>query len=257
MKLLKRTQNITPPSYKNDYLTTLINSLNDVVFIINNEHQIEFINACWETLTGRSVATTINHYFTDFVHPEDINKWQTSLHDFQAGEVRVIWLRVLSDDKTLRWCEIRIQPMQAESVYPLSATLCDITPQVRHEQTQQADHRSLKSLVNRLPAMLYRSRNNKSWSLEYVSEGCQTITGYNVDTLLNQPQITLGSLIHEDDADHVWEHVQIALQTQDQFDLDYRLYRADGSLINVKDKGIGLYTDSGLVLGVEGIIFQV
>ena len=90
--------------------------------------------------------------------------------------------------------------------------------------------------------------------MEYVSEGCKAITGYSAENLLNQSQICLGSMIHTDDAQYVWDAVQTALQLNEPFDLKYRLTQKNGSQISVRDKGCGLYTDSNVVLGVEGII---
>jgi PAS domain-containing protein len=64
-------------------------------------------------------------------------------------------------------------------------------------------------------------------------------------------------MIHPDDAEYVWEQVQQALQEQTTFDLEYRLTQANGQQITVCDKGRGLYSESGMILGVEGIIFQI
>jgi len=175
----------------------------------------------------------------------------------RADSKEVIWLRLIAANGELRWCEMLLQAMETNTLYPLSATLYDITPKVRSDQVRHASHRSLQSLVDRLPAMLYRARNNISWSMEYVSEGCELITGYSAEIMLNQSQVSLGAMIHPEDAAYVWEQVQVALENQTAFNIQYRLTRADGQQILVQDKGRGLYSESGMVLGVEGIIFQV
>lgn len=238
------------------HLWELVNSLQDVVIAVDRKHHILTINPCWEKITGISVDDTLGQPLTNFLHPEDINGYVQLIKQLHPGKSELIWFRLLHDSGEIRWCEMRIQSIYPDKLYPLSATLCDITPQVRNEQVREANHRSLQSLVNRLPAMLYRSRNNISWTMEYVSDGCSLLTGYKPEELLNQSQTNLGSLIHPDDADSVWEKVQIALQTQQSFDIDYRLKRKDGSQIRVKDKGRGLFSASGMVLGVEGIILQ-
>jgi len=63
-------------------------------------------------------------------------------------------------------------------------------------------------------------------------------------------------MIHTEDAKYVWELVQVALEQHTTFNIQYRLTRANGQEIVVLDKGRGLYSDSGMVLGVEGIIFR-
>lgn len=256
MKLLKWPQKAVSETPSQVQMQQLLNSISDVVMVINQAGQIAFINTCWHDITGFTVTDSLQQTFADFLHPEDRSSWHQLLNSVQHHSREIIWLRLITANHEVRWCEIRLQPMQADKIFPLSVTLCDITPQVREEKLRDAGHRSLQSLVNRLPAMLYRARNNKSWTMEYVSSGCELITGYSADKLLNQSQICLGSLIHDDDAAYVWDQVQQALQMQTTFDLLYRVTKADGQQITVQDKGRGLYSDSGMILGVEGIILQ-
>lgn len=237
-------------------LWSVLNSLGDVVLVLDQQLRITLINQSWNTITQVPVADTLNQPLTDFIHPEDLPSWQNTLKTLQDQGSALIWFRLLCADGDIRWCEMRLQPVDKHNAYPLSATLCDITPQVRNEQVKEAGYRSLQSLVNRLPAMLYRSRNNESWSMEYVNNGCEALTGYSPEALLNQSQVCLGTMIHPKDRDYVWEHVQIALQMHTGFDLHYRLIQASGREIRVRDKGQGLYSDSDMVLGVEGIILQ-
>ncbi|MDO6513535.1 MULTISPECIES: PAS domain-containing protein [unclassified Neptuniibacter] len=236
---------------------TLFNSLGDVVMIIDQNHRISLVNTCWEKITGVAASSSHNLLFTDFLHPEDVKIWNDIIRKvFNSHGSELVWFRIISADGNIHWCEMRVQQLRPNEHYPLSATLCDITPQIRNEQIRNASHRSLQSLVNRLPAMLYRSRNNTSWSMEYVSSGCKELTGLSSEELINQPQISYGELIHEEDAGYVWNQVQFCLQTQQVFELQYRLNQANGKCITVKEKGRGLYSESGMILGVEGFVFQ-
>lgn len=256
MSILKWPRRTSLPPASDQQLWQLLNSLGDVVIALDKAQHIVMLNACWQTVTGVCVAESLNRPLAQFIHPEDRPNWNQLIESMTPDKGELIWFRLLHNSGEIRWCEMRIQSMNQDSLYPLSATLCDITPQVRQEQVREASHRSLQSLVNRLPAMLYRSRNNISWTMEYVSDGCELLTGYPSENLLNQSQICLGSLIHPDDADFVWEEVQIALQLNKPFDIQYRLTQKSGKEIRVRDKGRGLYTDSNVVLGVEGIILQ-
>jgi len=238
-------------------LNQLLNSLSDVVMMLDDQHQVMMINQFWYDITGISLEQTQGRSFADFLHPEDIPNWTQLLQNMRSDSKEVIWFRLISASGELRWCEMRLQSVEKHSLYPLSATLCDITPQVRNEQVRHASYRSLQSLVDRLPAMLYRARNNISWSMEYISEGCELITGYSAENMLNQPQVSLGAMIHADDAEFVWDQVQIALENQTSFNIQYRLTQLNGKEILVQDKGRGLYSESGMILGVEGILLQV
>ena len=223
MTILKWSRRNMQQQASEQQLWQLFNSLNDVVIVFDNKQRILMVNQCWENITGIAVADALDRPLSDFMHPEDIPNWTQLPKKMGRESNEIIWFRLLHKSGEIRWCEMRVQPMQNNSLYPLSATLCDITPQVRNEQAREASHRSLQSLVNRLPAMLYRARNNTHWTMEYVSDGCELLTGYAAESLLNQSQISLGSMIHPDDADYVWEDVQVALQMNKSFDLHYRL----------------------------------
>lgn len=232
----------------------LLNSLSHAIFALDKEARIVAVNDYWTCLSGIPKSQTLRQPLAHFIHPEDINCLNQALLNVTAQISEQMCLRVLHKGGEIRWCELRMQSIKADSRYPLTAALFDITPQFRREQIKEATHRSLLSLTNRMPAMLYRARNNRSWTMEYVSEGCQLITGYPAQSLLNHADVSLGELILQEDASQVWTDVQKALQQHRSFDLSYRIRQKSGDVIRVRDKGHGLYSASGVVLGVEGII---
>ena len=124
---------------------------------------------------------------------------------------------------------------------------------IKQEYLEFAQQRSLRDLLSRLPVMLYRSRNDRDWTMEYVSCACTTITGYTAESLLNTP--LYGQIIHQDDTEQVWSQVQYAIHHKSLFHLSYRIVRADQKILQVQEIGQGLYSDSDMVLGVEGVIF--
>jgi PAS domain S-box-containing protein len=247
----------SPTTEESPPLFQLLNSLNDVVLVLNEQSQIEFINSCWLTVSGFTLTKTLNRPFSNFLHPEDLPNWNQLIQRLRPSSKETLWIRIITSDNDIRWCELRIQTMATDSIFPLSATLCDITPQMRHDQSQQAHFRSLQSLVDRMPAMIYRARNNTSWTMEYVSNGCERVLGITADKLVNKTDITVGSMIHPDDVTEVWDNVQHAIKTHSLFNLSYRITRPNGEQVTVQDKGHGIYSESGMILGVEGILFEI
>lgn len=237
-------------------LATLFDSLEDVVLRIQHGDRLDYVNRCWTGLTGISKEQSLRRTLTSFFHPEDVHIWQQTLSDIaESRQSQLIWLRVIGPDEEIRWCEMRLQSMHQATLYPLSATLCDITPQVRADQVRNASHRSLSGLVSTIPAMIYRSRNNLSWTMEYISEGCEQVTGYKAEELMDQPQLSYGSMIEPQDAGDVWRQVQDAVSNHTTFELKYRICDAAGKRKTVLEKGQGIYSESGNVLGVQGVIF--
>ncbi len=239
-------------------LSLLLESLEDVVVRIAENDRLDYVNGCWTRLTGTSREESLKRALTSFVHPEDMEIWKKAKRVIaENGSGQLIWLRLISADDDVHWCEIRLQPMTGGNLYPMSATVCDITPQVRTDQVRNASLRSLKGLVNDIPVMIYRARNNLSWTMEYVSDGCEEVTGYRAEQLINQPQLSYGSLIDPEDAGAVWRQVQEAIESHSVFEIRYRITDAAGKSRMVIDKGRGIYSDNGNVLGVQGVIFDI
>ncbi len=116
---------------------------------------------------------------------------------------------------------------------------------------------SVAGLINDLPVLIYRGDNARTWYMDYVSEGCLQLTGYSAEYLTRDPAHSFGSLILAEYADYVWYCVQCALLKHEPFQLRYRICCADGRIKEVCETGIGVYSPSGEVLGVEGAIFEV
>lgn len=112
----------------------------------------------------------------------------------------------------------------------------------------------LGNLLDDLPLMIYRCRNDPHWSMAYVSAGCLELTGYSATQLLGSRRLSYNSLIHPADRNRVWLAVQRGLQEGRPFSVDYRLLCADGSERLVQERGCGIYSDSGEVLELEGVV---
>lgn len=239
-------------------LEQVVNSLKDAVILVGKNNQLQYANPYWFSLTRTPPNKLNNVKIIDFIHPEDQASWLEATQEINTRvESKLIWLRIISAEGQLYWCEIRLQSVFSNQTFPISATLCDITPQVRSDQIKEARYRSLKGLVDRIPTMIYRSRNNLDWTMEYVTEGCFELTGFPPEKLLNNAEFSYGSLIHEDDKEFVWVSVQKAFEGNRCFEISYRLRHASGHFVKVHEKGCALYSDTGQILGIEGFIFSI
>ena len=115
----------------------------------------------------------------------------------------------------------------------------------------------LGGLLDELPGLIYRGDNNPRWSMQFVSAGCLQLTGYPAEYLTRTSEHSYGSLILAEYADYIWYCVQCALLQHEPYQLSYRIRCSDGQIKDVWEKGVGVYSADGEVLGVEGAIFEV
>lgn len=93
------------------------------------------------------------------------------------------------------------------------------------------------TLLSNLPGMAYRCKNDADWSMLFVSEGCLELTGYTAAELTGAQAIPYEQIIHPADRRYVRQQVDTALQTGEQFEMEYRIVAKDGTEKWVWERG--------------------
>ena len=101
-----------------------------------------------------------------------------------------------------------------------------------HESTRQ-----IKNLMDNLPGIAYRCKNDQDWTMEFISAGCRQLTGYDCEDLLFNKKLSFSDLIHPDDRQMVSQDIQKANTEKRQFQLEYRIITADNQLKWVWEQG--------------------
>ncbi|HEU4653331.1 MAG TPA: EAL domain-containing protein [Steroidobacteraceae bacterium] len=114
--------------------------------------------------------------------------------------------------------------------------------------------RMLRSLLSNLDGMIYRCRDDAQWSMEFISEGCRRLTGYDPDDFLLNNRVSYESITHPADRKRVRDDIELAVRNRNQFDCEYRILHACGETRWVWERGSGVYDEHGELLAVEGII---
>lgn len=100
--------------------------------------------------------------------------------------------------------------------------------------------RMLGTLLANLEGMVYRCRLDEHWTMEFVSEGCLALTGYQEEDILFNSRISYDQITHPDDRWHVRSTILEAVAGNRRFDIEYRIVRADGSVRWVWERGTNI-----------------
>ncbi|GAK59509.1 PAS/PAC sensor signal transduction histidine kinase [Candidatus Vecturithrix granuli] len=133
----------------------------------------------------------------------------------------------------------------------LEALVAERTAALREQE------RALSTLVSNLPGIAYRCRNDRDWTVEFISQGCEQLTGYAPAALIHNAKIAYGQLIHPEDREMVWHHIQAALRERRAYQMTYRLITKDNRVKWVWEQGQGIFDDAGTLLALEGLINDV
>ncbi|MGL5064967.1 MAG: PAS domain-containing sensor histidine kinase [Microcoleus sp.] len=222
----------------------------DGEFIEVNDSFLAAIGYSREEVIGQTVPE-----LNIWLNPEDrLDFWQNLQ---QQGAIRN------------QECEFRMKSgsvavflMSAESI-DLDGQLCilavmtDITDRKRAEEALRESQRALSTLMSNLPGMAYRFRNDPDRSMEFVSEGCYKLAGYSPEEFIETRQVSIAKLTHPDDRDILWNAVQVALEENRPYQLTYRITAKNGELKWVWEQGLGVLSDSGDLIALEGLITDI
>ncbi|MFH1887148.1 MAG: PAS domain S-box protein [Pseudomonadota bacterium] len=128
------------------------------------------------------------------------------------------------------------------------------------KQAQEAlgeSRRAMETLLGNLPGMAYRCANNPDWPMEFVSDGCRTLTGYAPGDLMGAKAMSFALLIPSQDRDRVWETVQKAVRENIPFQVEYRIRTREGGEKWVWERGRPVPGNPGEPVALEGFILDI
>jgi PAS domain S-box-containing protein len=120
----------------------------------------------------------------------------------------------------------------------------------------RASEALLHSLVANIPGALYRGAWDADWTMEWISDEIERITGYPAADFINCSVRTFASVIHPDDRELVERSVLEAAIARRPFALEYRIQRRDGEVRWVLERGQAQESGDGR-RWLDGAIFDV
>ncbi len=239
----------------------LIENLPQAVFETDQDGRWSFLNESWRQLSGFGLDECIGTSYLNYVHPRDRTRCKQVFAKLQRGDVSHCTeaFRFLVKNGSYLWMEVHAAPVRSAGCgfTGIVGTLINITDRVSEEELLLADQRTLTAMLNELPGMVYRCRNNPDWTMEYVSGSSFELTGYYPQDVVNNKRLSYGSMIHPDDKQVVWNEVQNGVREDRRFDLEYRIVTATGKEKWVWERGKGIYSNNDELLGLEGFITDI
>ena len=160
--------------------------------------------------------------------------------------------------------EVRWQEWSDRAIFDAAGRLTglqsvgrDITDRKQTEQLLQRAKHNYETLVSNLPGLVYRCRHDENWTMEFASEGCLTLTGYNSDDFVIHQNISWIELVHPDDLQAISDEMDTAIHERRPFQLVYRIFTASGELKWVWEQGLAEFEEDGDFSYLQGFITDI
>jgi PAS domain S-box-containing protein len=116
---------------------------------------------------------------------------------------------------------------------------------------------NLSLIIDYLPSMIYRRKNDSDWSMEYVSKGSKKVTGFPPEEFLAPGKIHYKDLLYEKDKNHVLQEINLALASYVPFTINYRIKDSNNNIKWIFERGEGIFSPDNKLIAVEGFITDI
>lgn len=231
----------------------------DLVCLAGFDGYFRFVNRSWETELGYSSDELLSRPYLDFVHPDDRDSTTQEADGLAGGHPT--WTfenRYRRKDGSYVWLSWRATPLpESESILAVARNVTE-RRQRELETASRAEEaqRTLDRLVDNLPGVVYRCRDDAAYSVEFISRSCTALTGYDPEDLIAN-RISPAQLIHPDDLPDVRTVVAANLRMRRPFSLTCRIRTSSGEEKWIWAQGRGVYGETGELLKFEGYAADV
>ncbi|RKD93253.1 PAS domain S-box protein [Halopiger aswanensis] len=216
-----------------------------------NGTAMEYVAADLEDVTGEPFWETPWWGEGDDVR-DDVREWTERAAAGEYVTFEADLTRPSGEQYTL---EGAFRPVTDDDGNVTSVIVSDRDVTVREER-----ERRLSTLMDNVPGMVYRCENERGWPMEFVSDACEDLTGYDPGAL-ERDEVSWGEdVMVQADREKLWQTVQretVSDEDGHTFSETYRIETADGERRWVRDYGRGLFNEDGDLVAVEGIIADI
>ncbi|HPX15758.1 MAG TPA: diguanylate cyclase [Petrotogaceae bacterium] len=196
-------------------------------------------------------------------HPDDLSKDTEMFEQYKSGKFTGYSLekRYIFPNGSVKWVNMMIRSLDIsegskENKYHL-CIIKDITDRKKAEETLKESERSKSVLLENLPGMAYRCKNDRQWTMEFVSKGCFDLTGYYAENLINNRDLSYNDLIADDYKEIIWDEWKRVLELHEPFRYEYEIVTSSKKHKWVLETGQGIFRKDGSIEALEGIIIDI
>jgi len=239
-------------------LIGILRDIRDVIYAVDASLLFSFISPAIFVLGGYAVEEVLGLSLTGFIHPDDLPAVHSWLEKAMRGVPGPLECRFVNKSREPVFIRITGHPIYRNGVFEgICGVISAVTGKGESYEDLRESCRALGTLLDYLPGMAYRCRNDEFRTMEYVSGGCAALTGYACDDLIENRRIAYADIIHNDERERVIDGIRSALRDGRRFEDFYRIRTAAGGEKWVWEQGRGLFGVNGSLRALEGFICDI
>ncbi|NOX87840.1 MAG: PAS domain S-box protein [Calditrichaeota bacterium] len=150
--LLKNQQIARALKHNEEKYRTLVEDINEVIFVIDQFGKITYISPAIHELTGYTPNEMIGHLFLEFIAPEDEEKIYKAFKERLRNIIKPMQYRLVRKDGGYRWVRSLSRPFNNQrGSRGIRGVLMDITDMVEKDKALIESEARWRSLVEQAP----------------------------------------------------------------------------------------------------------
>ncbi|MBV5308213.1 PAS domain S-box protein [Chromatium okenii] len=240
------------------YNALILNSAGEGIIGLDTAGQISFCNHAAAQMLGYTVETLRGQS----IHL--ITRTDALLADLTAGRFREGERRQVDDE--LFWREDG-SSLSVESVaVPLYQTgqlvgsvvvFKDISERKEAALALAAREQNFRNLVDTIPGTVYRCLLDEHWTMLFVSDEVERLSGYPAADFIHNAARSFASLIHPDDMEWVETEIVAAVLAHQTYTVEYRIIDRAGKIRFVYEQGQASYDAAGNTINLAGTVIDI
>ena len=241
-------------------LRAVVDTAVDAIIMINGQGLIQSFNGAAEQMLGWRADEVVGRNIKMLMPNPYQDEHDGYLHHhLSTGEKRIIGkareVTAMRKDGSLLPIRLAVGRVEQPGAPLFVGFISDISQRRAIEESLRASEERFRSLIGNLPGVTFRCSPGGDWPVLFISDAIEPLTGWKASDFAAQ-RISMGALIHPDDADRVRHEVEQALEHHLPYRVDFRLLRRDGEMRWVSESGRGVRSPSGQLKWIDGVILD-
>ncbi len=240
-------------------LKLITDNIPALVSFVDRQEKYVFVNKKYEEFFSRPAEQFIGVPMREVSGEDAYNQAKPYLTKVFSGEAASYEYWRDDGQNMPRYLHSSIVPYREENgaVKGFFSLIQDLTENKLIEDILRENQRKYLTLLDNLPGTVYRCKNDRQWTMEFLSDGCLKLTGYPPERFYGVKALSFTDITDEVFREYIWQNVQHALEAKLPFELEYRIVTASGESKWVWEQGVGVFAEDGQLLALEGYITDI
>jgi PAS domain S-box-containing protein len=245
----------------NTFTEAVLDTVGSLVIVLDKEGRIVRFNQACEKITGYKTQEVLGRQLWDFLLiPEERETVKAVFQDLRTGHFpsthENFWLTKDGRQRWIRWNNSAMVDANGEVDYVIG-TGVDTTERRQAEAGLRQSEQQFRLLAENINEMFWLASPDRK-IMYYISPAFEKIWGRPVGDMYANPMVFLETSPEEDRARILSLHTeQHQGRFQDQYELEFRIYRPDGEMRWIASRYGPVRDENGEVFRVAGISVDV